>query len=72
MSRRLYFNYWGKARKEDEAGEPYHLLAYHSLDVAAVGQVLLDRQALLLERLAGLMRLTLSRSRWQFASRYVL
>jgi CRISPR-associated endonuclease/helicase Cas3 len=29
--------YWGKARKECEIGAPYHLLAYHRLDVAVVG-----------------------------------
>ena len=28
--------YWGKARNSDADGPPYHLLAYHSLDVAAV------------------------------------
>lgn len=33
-----YFGYWGKAKKDSEqAGLDYHLLAYHSLDVAAVG-----------------------------------
>ncbi len=32
-----YFAYWGKAKKDpDQAGPDYHLLAYHSLDVAAV------------------------------------
>lgn len=31
-----YFRYWGKARKENEDGAPYHLLPYHCLDVAAV------------------------------------
>jgi CRISPR-associated endonuclease/helicase Cas3 len=29
-------SYWGKARNSDAGGPPYHLLAYHSLDVAAV------------------------------------
>lgn len=33
-----YMRYWGKARKpEYEAGDDYHLLAYHCLDVAACG-----------------------------------
>jgi len=40
----LYFSYWGKASR---AGEPdrldCHLLPYHSLDVAAVGEALLYR-----------------------------
>lgn len=32
-----YFGYWGKAKKDpDQDGPDYHLLAYHSLDVAAV------------------------------------
>lgn len=32
-----YFKYWGKAKKDrGQAGPEYHLLAYHSLDVAAV------------------------------------
>jgi hypothetical protein len=30
-----YFRYWGKAEKE---GLRYHLLPYHCLDVAAMGQ----------------------------------
>ena len=29
-------SYWGKVRNSDADGPPYHLLAYHSLDVAAV------------------------------------
>lgn len=33
---RVYWKYWGKARKEGETGTPYHLLPYHCLDVAAV------------------------------------
>ncbi|WP_421855521.1 CRISPR-associated endonuclease Cas3'' [Marinomonas sp.] len=38
-----YFYYWGKAQKQeiDTKGDPYHLLPYHSLDVAAVGALLL-------------------------------
>jgi len=37
---RNYFHYWGKAEKD---GPGYHLLAYHCLDVAAVGNMLLKR-----------------------------
>ena len=34
-----YFKYWGKAKRNaEDDGEAYHLLAYHSLDVAAVGR----------------------------------
>jgi CRISPR-associated endonuclease/helicase Cas3 len=29
-----YFRYWGKAKK----GDRFHLLPYHCLDVAAVGE----------------------------------
>ncbi len=57
MPDKPYFQYWGKARKDDQPGEPYHLLPYHCLDVAAVGKVLLQshppiRQGL--TRLSGL------------------
>lgn len=34
-----YYKYWGKAAKE---GRSYHILPYHCLDVAAVGQLLLN------------------------------
>lgn len=37
-----YFNYWGKAAKEDGG---FHLLPYHCLDVAAVAHVLLEESA---------------------------
>jgi CRISPR-associated endonuclease/helicase Cas3 len=37
MTTASYMGYWGKAKKDPEqAGPEYHLLAYHSLDVAAV------------------------------------
>lgn len=49
-----YFRYWGKARKEGEAGPPHHLLPYHCLDVAAVGYVLLEQQHYLRYSLACL------------------
>lgn len=29
-------SYWGKAKRDETSGEPYHLLVYHALDVAAV------------------------------------
>lgn len=35
-----YMRYWGKARPTSSGSAPYHLLAYHSLDVAACGQIL--------------------------------
>lgn len=48
-----YFDYWGKARAEDQA-EPFHLLAFHSLDVAAVGAELLERDPRWLRRISAL------------------
>lgn len=37
-----YFQYWGKASPlQDSGGERFHLLPFHSLDVAACGQALL-------------------------------
>jgi len=38
-----YFNYWGKARQLNGEGEPYHLLPYHCLDVAAVACAFVGR-----------------------------
>ncbi len=41
-----YLRYWGKAKpSENSDGIPCHLLAYHSLDVAAVGACLLEGTA---------------------------
>ena len=34
-----YFRYWGKAKPSTEEGPQYHLLPYHSLDVAAVADL---------------------------------
>lgn len=39
MSYPNYFRYWGKARSLEGSGPGYHLLPYHCLDVAAVGEV---------------------------------
>jgi len=44
-----YYRYWGKASREDNS---YHLLPYHSLDVAAVGWMLLDPENPLCQSLA--------------------
>lgn len=39
----IYYRYWGKAKKDQQStGPDYHLLPYHSLDVAAAGYLLLD------------------------------
>jgi len=48
-----FFRYWGKAHASDQ-GVPLHLLAFHSLDVAAVGTVLLEQDRRLLPRIAAL------------------
>lgn len=44
-----YYHYWGKAEKE---GVRCHLLPYHCLDVAAVGDVLLRQNILLSKKLS--------------------
>jgi CRISPR-associated endonuclease/helicase Cas3 len=46
-----YYCYWGKARPDAAAGATYHLLVYHSLDVAAVGRTVLDSDQKLSQRL---------------------
>ena len=48
-----FYSYWGKARPQNPSGPAYHLLAYHSLDVAAVSRVLLQRDGQLRRRLAA-------------------
>lgn len=51
---KMYFRYWGKAKKDPTTeGPDYHLLPYHCLDVAAVGYVLLDPQKPLCRQLAA-------------------
>jgi len=49
-----YFRYWGKAKPNQygEGDATYHLLAFHSLDVAAVGWHLLAPETELCRRLA--------------------
>jgi len=48
-----YLDYWGKARSATGDGPEWHPLAYHSLDVAAVGCALLEANPRLLARLAA-------------------
>jgi CRISPR-associated endonuclease/helicase Cas3 len=38
-----FWPYWGKAAQAVDGGPDHHLLVYHSLDVAAVGRVLVSR-----------------------------
>lgn len=50
MPGKTYFKYWGKAER---GGDGYHLLPYHCLDVAAVGEILLTRHRPLLDFFTG-------------------
>jgi CRISPR-associated endonuclease/helicase Cas3 len=62
----VFYQYWGKARPTDSSPATHHLLPYHSLDVAAVGQVFLERHLALCTLLAtrlGLNEATFTR--WQ-------
>lgn len=45
---KTYYNFWGKAGANGDC----HCLPYHCLDVAAVGHILLERNALLRQRFA--------------------
>ena len=47
-----YSLYWGKASPLNENGERYHLLPFHSLDVAACGQVLIGLPSFSLKPIA--------------------
>lgn len=51
MNDDLLFRYWGKA--DSKQGSNYHLLAYHSLDVAAVGYCILNEHPLLVKKFAS-------------------
>ncbi|WP_242393191.1 CRISPR-associated helicase Cas3' [Anaeromyxobacter oryzisoli] len=59
MSATGYFDYWAKARADGQTA-PFHLLAFHSLDVAAVGAELLERDGRWLERLSAVSGLSAS------------
>jgi CRISPR-associated endonuclease/helicase Cas3 len=48
-----FYSYWGKAKADDVSGPAYHLLVYHSLDVAAVGRVLLQHDKQMRQRLGA-------------------
>ncbi|OKP00270.1 CRISPR-associated helicase/endonuclease Cas3 [Xenorhabdus eapokensis] len=50
--------YWGKAKKNPYSEENYHLLAYHCLDVAAVGRLLLAPHKKLTQDLANFLGLS--------------
>ena len=39
-----YYDYWGKTAAEGQGDDRWHCLVYHSLDVAAVGAVMLKAE----------------------------
>lgn len=51
---KTYYKYWGKAELE---GSNHHLLPYHCLDVAAVGNILLNQNEWIRKQLASAMGL---------------
>lgn len=49
-----YFKYWGKAHKDETAGEyQYHLLPFHCLDVVAVADIWLSKSNVLLKQISA-------------------
>jgi CRISPR-associated endonuclease/helicase Cas3 len=54
MTDSTYYKYWEKAEKE---GNNHHLLVYHCLDVAAVGYVLITKNAYFRNKLLNLVGL---------------
>lgn len=62
-SRRFESCYWGKAQPRDPGGPAWHPLAYHSLDVAAAMDALLDVRPRLLAAVADIAGLSLVEAR---------
>lgn len=52
MTAPSFFAYWGKASALSEEGERFHLLPFHSLDVAACGHALIELPHFSLQSLA--------------------
>ncbi|WP_081616853.1 MULTISPECIES: CRISPR-associated helicase/endonuclease Cas3 [unclassified Thioalkalivibrio] len=52
-----FFRYWGKADGKRSTDDPCHLLPFHSLDVAAVGQALLEGAPIRTRQLANSLRM---------------
>src|SRR5690606_39226050 len=48
-----YFRYWGKASPASEQCERFHLLPFHSLDVAACGKALIALKQFSLDSLSA-------------------
>jgi len=51
----IYLRYWGKASPPDDPVHSFHLLPFHSLDVAAVGDSLLRHHRPIADHLAALL-----------------
>lgn len=51
-----YYNYWGKF-KLDSNSECYHLLPYHSLDVAAVGSILFSADTKIVKDISNFLQI---------------
>lgn len=58
-----YTKYWGKARPNEGAAVNYHLLPFHSCDVAAVGSALWERKPRLQYMFASLLGCTKEEAR---------
>lgn len=52
-----FFRYWGKAQGKRSSDAPCHLLPFHALDVAAVGQALLESAPIRTRHLANSLRI---------------
>lgn len=50
-----YLHYWGKASPPEDSAHSFHLLPFHSLDVAAVGASLLQHHRPIADHLAALL-----------------
>lgn len=61
-----YFAYWGKAQPVEGNTPAYHLLAFHSLDVAACGEALLKLPRFSLAPMANELGWSFGRSRTPF------
>lgn len=55
---KFYFRYWGKADTVCPDGPKWHPLAYHCLDVSAVGTIMFDPEKPLCQRLAKQLQVT--------------
>ncbi len=52
-----YYSYWGKFKSENNH-EYYHLLPYHSLDVAAVGMILFPENSKIIKDISTFYKYT--------------